>query len=84
MFFSLNRRGISALRWRRDSIRGRTGHLFVDFGAPLPPLMQRAAVLCSGFAPRFAVGAQTVAYENIPMDLARRIASALQQRLDEI
>ncbi|MEU8606443.1 hypothetical protein AB0C29_00320 [Actinoplanes sp. NPDC048791] len=83
VYLALRTAGISAMRWRPEGPGARTGRLFVDWGAPLPPLQQRAAVLCSGLMPRFAASARSAAYENVPRVIAQRIAFSLQQRLEE-
>lgn len=82
MFLELARRGESVVRWRR--VRGGRrdlGTVFVDWGAPLPPLHARALVLCSGLVPRFGSAGRTAAYENVPLAVARLIAGSLRQQL---
>lgn len=83
VFLSLKRAGRSALRWRAEGSGGRTGQLFVDWGAALPPLQQRALVLCTGLTPRFPDRAQTGIYDNVPRALAQRVAASLHQRLED-
>ncbi|MFI7543760.1 hypothetical protein [Actinoplanes sp. NPDC049599] len=83
VYLALRADGISAMRWRPEGPGARTGRLFVDWGAPLPPLQQRAAVLCSGLMPRFATSARSAAYENVPRVIAQRIAFSMHQRLED-
>lgn len=83
VFWSLAAEGRSALRWRQDAPGSeRTGQLFTDWGAPLPPLHQRCAVLCTGLIPQFASAAQTAIYDNVPLAVATLIARALRQPLE--
>ncbi len=58
--------------------------LLVPLVAPLPPLQARAATLASGRLPLRAVskGPTSLAYENIPLDLAQRIANSLGTTLE--
>lgn len=80
IFAELARRGDAVVRWRPDSERRtRTGTFIVDWGAPLPPLHARALVLCCGFAPRFGRAAETALYDNVPREIAARVASSLGQ-----
>lgn len=82
VFAELARRGESVVRWRPDSDhRARTGTFIVDWGAPLPPLHSRALVLCSGFVPRFGSVAETALYDNVPREIATRVASSLGQTM---
>ncbi|MEU8304822.1 hypothetical protein AB0C84_14805 [Actinomadura sp. NPDC048955] len=71
------------LRWRAESNgeRSSIGRLIVDWGAPLPPLHARAAVLSSGTAPWFSETAETAVYFNVPYALAAAIAESLHQSL---
>jgi hypothetical protein len=84
VFTALQRAGRTALRWRPDRGIGRSGHgqLFTDWGAPLPPLHQRALVLCSGLVPRFPEAARTAAYDHVPEGIARATARSLGQQLE--
>jgi hypothetical protein len=77
------RSGISVMRWRpeRTACDGPVGTVFVDWGAPLPPLHARALTLCSGLPPRFSSAARTATYTNIPADVAQAVARSLLQRL---
>jgi hypothetical protein len=83
VFAELARRGDTVTRWRADgSHRTRVGCLIIDWGAPLPPLQSRALVLCSGFTPRFGSTAETALYDNVPREIAVRVASSLGQTVD--
>lgn len=83
IYLELARHRTGAMRWRPESGKGRAGigRLLVDRYATLPPLHERAAVLCSGFPP--SVGTQTKArvYDNVPRTLAEAIAASLQHDL---
>lgn len=83
IFAELARRNESALRWRADAGRetAGTGTLFVDWGAPLPPLHSRTLVLCTGLPPRFGTAATTAIYENVPRRVASRVCTSLGQSL---
>lgn len=82
IWFALRRAGVSAVRWRAypgfDPDTG-PGQLFVDWGAPLPDLHQRALVLCSGRTPKFADSAATAIYENVPRSIAEKTWTTLGQ-----
>ncbi|AWK09573.1 hypothetical protein DDQ41_12320 [Streptomyces spongiicola] len=73
------------LRWLPDKEPGceLTGTLFVDWGYPLPDLHRRVAALCSGLAPRINEHAENLAYDNVPKDVAEKIADSLGQHLTE-
>jgi hypothetical protein len=73
------------LRWLPDPQPGceLTGALHVDWGYPLPDLHRRVAVLCSGLAPRINENAENLAYDNVPRDVAEKIADSLGQHLTE-
>lgn len=77
------RGGTSVMRWRaeRESLSGPVGMVFIDWGAPLPPLHARALTLCSGLPPRFSSAARTATYSNVPADVASAVARSLLQRL---
>lgn len=83
VFLDLKRRGHDATRWRPESGRGRdhVGTFLVEAGAPLPPLHERALVLCSGTAPRFESTTRSHAYANIPLTIARAVAASLGQHV---
>ena len=77
------------LRWEDKSVLGYSeeqGELRVPIDAPLPALHARAASLCSGRLPRYqqrrAEGPALV-YDNIPPQVAIRIAQSLSQKLSE-
>jgi hypothetical protein len=86
VFTEYVRSGTAAMRWRseRSSCYGRVGTLFVDWGAPLPPLHARALTLCSGLTPRFSGAARTTIYSNVPELVASAVARSLSQRLHHI
>lgn len=82
VFAELERRGAAVIRWRPDRAgRPDSGTVFIDRGAPLPPLHSRALVLCCGFAPRFGQAAETAIYDNVPREIAVRVARSLGQTL---
>jgi hypothetical protein len=85
VFAELARLGRQVMRWRPDGSGrpGRPGTLFVDWGAPLPPLHTRALVLCSGLAVRFSGSARTGKYINVPAAIATSVASSLSQQLQD-
>jgi len=85
LFADLARTGESVIQWRPD-VPGRsgTGTVFIDWGAPLPPLHSRALTLCSGFAPRFSTAAETAIFENVPREVAVLVCSALGQTMQTI
>ena len=85
VFLELARRPRSALQWRTEIGRGRAeyGQLFVDLGAPLPSQHMRALALCSGLLPRFSTSARTAIYDNVPREVAERVAASLHQHLDD-
>ncbi|WP_159024457.1 hypothetical protein [Streptomyces scabiei] len=74
------------LRWRPEADCGRDGigTLFVDWGYPLPDLQRRVAAMCSGLAPRIQESAQNLAYDNVPGDVALKIAASLGQTLGDL
>jgi hypothetical protein len=55
----------------------RSSCLLVPFGADLPGLYNRAAVLCSGRAPTPASGQPLLLYHHVPPEVALTIADAL-------
>ncbi|MGC4808726.1 hypothetical protein [Micromonospora sp. DT233] len=71
------------LRWRAEPRRAQVGTFFVDYGVPLPPLHAAAAVLCTGLPPRLTDRAETVAFDNVPLTLARRLAGTLGYQLED-
>ncbi|KFZ77009.1 hypothetical protein ED92_38580 [Amycolatopsis sp. MJM2582] len=70
-----------AIRWRRvrEANGDDIGTLFVDQGAPLPPLQARALVLCSGVPTQFGNTARTAIYTNIPWSVADLVAQSVRQ-----
>ncbi|WP_406727388.1 hypothetical protein WJ438_26035 [Streptomyces sp. GD-15H] len=84
LYLELERHRTSAMRWRSEAGKGRSGvgQLFVDRYAPLPALHQRTAVLCSGISPVTARKARTQTYTNVPRAVAEALASSLQQHLE--
>jgi len=84
VFLDLARRRQSVMRYRPDGARGsqaQMGSVFVDWGAPLPPLHARSLALCSGLLPRFGQAGRTAIYENVPLIVARLVAASLSQQL---
>lgn len=75
--------GISVFRWRceRMSEDFDVGTVFVDQGAPLPPLQARALVLCSGLPTAFGDAAGTAIYRNVPKAVAELVAASVRQQL---
>lgn len=80
-----HRTGESCLRWRPESGDGRqdVGTLYVDFGAPLPPLQSRVLTMCSGLPPHLSDAAQTLTYRNVPHRIAGQVAASLVHALVE-
>jgi hypothetical protein len=86
ILYALATQGVTVLRWRKDRTTSREeiGTVFVDLGAPLPPLPARALVLCSGLPIEFGRNAQTAIYRNVPMEVASLVARSVRQQLDVI
>lgn len=84
VYLELERTQTRVIRWQPETGTGRerVGTLFVDWGAPLPPLHARAAVLCTGLQPRFSRVAETVRYDNVPRAAAERLARSLRQEME--
>lgn len=82
VFLELQRQGQSVLRWRSSDREADKGTVFVDWGAPLPPLHARTLVLCSGLPPLFHSAARTAEYANVPAPVARAVAASLGQSLE--
>ena len=57
------------------------GTVFIDQGAPLPPLQARALVLCSGLPTQFGDMARTAIYRNVPKDIALMVARSIRQQV---
>ena len=73
------------MRWNPERVPGREeyGRLYVDWGYPLPDLQRRIAVLCSGLAAQINEKHQNIAYDNVPLEVARRIGDSLGQQLGD-
>lgn len=82
VWMALSRSTVSAIRWRpypgQDPETGQ-GTLFVDLGAPLPPLHRRSLVLCSGMSPRVNLSARNLRYDNVPRAIADTVCITLGQ-----
>jgi hypothetical protein len=78
--------GIGVFRWRRErtSDNEDIGTVFIDQGAPLPPLHARALVLCSGLPTAFGEKAGTAIYRNVPKSVAELVATSVRQQLATI
>lgn len=85
VFRELRRRRAEALHWWPETGVGRThvGTFSADVGAPLPMLQERALVLCSGLIPyvRNSESVKETEYTNVPLQIARAVASSLGQTL---
>lgn len=75
--------GAQPIRWRADRGHSESGSLFVDYGASLPAPHAAVAALCTGLPPRVTERAETVAFDNVPLDVARRISRTLGYLLEE-
>lgn len=85
VYLELQRRGKRVLRWRAEGENPTClGTMFVDSWAHLPELAARTLVLCSGLAPIRGHQADTLRYQNVPRELADRLATALHQNPLEI
>lgn len=76
-------RGINVIRFRPERVADgeEIGTVFLDQGAPLPPLQARALVLCSGLPTQFGDMARTAIYRNVPKDIAMMVARSILQRV---
>jgi hypothetical protein len=83
VLWALAENGIGVFRWRHERTGGpdEIGTLFIDQGAPLPPLQTRALVLCSGKPAAFGSMAKTAIYRNVPKSVADEVARSVRQRL---
>ncbi|SPT60533.1 hypothetical protein [Actinomadura madurae] len=74
-------RGISVMRFQAERVSDgeEIGTVFIDQGAPLPPLQARALVLCSGLPAQFGDLAHTAIYRNVPKDIALLVAESIRQ-----
>jgi hypothetical protein len=72
---------VGVFRWRRERSSGgeEIGMVFVDQGAPLPPLQSRVLVLCSGLPVQFGNTAGTAIYRNVPYSIAYTVAQSVRQ-----
>jgi hypothetical protein len=76
------------LRWEEHSVLSywaSRAQLRVPVTVPLPPLHARAVSICDGRLPRFEHrdGRNVLVYENVPLEVAERIASSLDQVMVE-
>lgn len=76
-------RGMNIMRFRpeRTADGEELGTVFVDQGAPLPPLQARALVLCSGLPTQFGGLARTAIYRNVPKSVALLVAKSIRQQV---
>lgn len=86
IWWALAERREQVIRWRRErhSNGEDIGTLFIDQGAPLPPLQARALALCSGFPTHFGSTARTAIYTNIPRSIADLVARSVRQSVSVI
>lgn len=86
ILYALAAQKIGVIRWRRDRISDgeQVGTVFVDQGAPLPPLQSRALVLCSGLPAKFGQTARTAIYPNVPLEVAELVAESVRQTVSHI
>lgn len=76
------------LRWKERRVieyNHESYELVLPVAARFPVLYARAAILCSGRLPRFfrRGGEPWLAHPNVTPDVARRVATALGQRMEE-
>ena len=76
------------LRWEGQSVLSYSAapaKLRVPVGAPLPALHARAVSICDGRLPRFERRnwKDVLVYDNVPLKVAVRIASSLNQEMEE-
>lgn len=86
IWWTLAERREQVIRWRpeRPSLGEDIGTLFIDQGAPLPPLQARTVVLCSGIPTQFGSAARTAIYSNIPWSVAELVARSVRQDVSVI
>ncbi|MER6936442.1 hypothetical protein ABTX24_07345 [Nocardioides sp. NPDC127514] len=86
ILYALAAQKIGVIRWRRDRVSDgeEIGTVFVDQGAPLPPLQSRALVLCSGLPTKFGQTARTAIYSNVPLDVAKLVGESVRQKVTQI
>lgn len=70
---------LAALHANRPLLSYLPGHskLLVPMGAELPALFGRAAVLCSGLSPQVSTATRTIAYHDVPRDVADTLNALL-------
>lgn len=88
-YFAIRKRKEPILMYDRN-----LGVFAVPSAMPLPPLLEKAAVLCSGFAPHIAYvessetgdqfGCSYSFYSNVPPPIAEKIAEKLSQGIKNI
>lgn len=78
IYAELRRQRRNVLLYKPDT---RNGALIVPLGAPLPVLQARAAAMCSGLDAAPIYTERIRRFVNVPLDIARRIASSLAQEL---
>ncbi len=76
-YLALRAMGRSVLSWRP---RGASGRLLVGLEGPLPPMHERALVLASGRLP--TRGSSGLAFDGVPLELAKLVSASLQQELE--
>ncbi len=76
IYLDLSRTKRTLLSFREEKVNG---VLKVPVQAPLPTLHARAAALCSGLAPTFDKTSFSLLYKNVPLVIAQRIATSLEQ-----
>ena len=83
ILFNLAERGINVIRFRpeRTAEGEEIGTVFIDQGAPLPPLQARVLVLCSGLPAQFGGLARTAIYRNVPKEVALLVAESIRQQV---
>jgi hypothetical protein len=81
IWWALAERHEQVIRWRpeRQADTEDIGTVFIDQGAPLPPLQARALVLCSGLPAQFGNTARTAIYRNVPLSVADLVARSVRQ-----
>ncbi|UOZ05581.1 hypothetical protein [Amycolatopsis sp. WQ 127309] len=86
IWWALAERHEQVIRWRRErrSNSADIGTMFIDQGAPLPPLQARALVLCSGLPTQFGNTARTAIYTNVPLPVADLAARSVRQLVSVI
>lgn len=71
------------LRWRQDPVyKSAIGILFVDSDVPLTTSQERVLVSSSGLIGRSHEAAETVRFENVSLDVARRVAVSARSQIE--